>query len=340
MMKTFDIVGCEKFTDISQKQEYKKLMLTDEQKIQISGLLQQFPTLLATEKLSDAYIVHFPNGVDGHLMNYAKGGVGTPIQDNTGNIIAHASLEKNNAGLIAIAQGFAVMSIITSQYFLTEISHQLKELSKSIDKILEFLYGDKKAELIAEVSFTKYAYENYASIMACNEQRTATISSLQAARKVAMKDIEFYMSDLNDTVSETSDLQECVDKAFRIKSCLELSMQLHVMSNLLEIYYSQNFENTHIQWIENNVVEYLIKCEKRMLSGFSKLSASIHDFKNGPLKKIDKIALGDVVNDVIDSFGSGRESDMHKQFLSALHSMDKDMKCYIDKDANVYLKTS
>lgn len=273
-------------------------------------------------------------------MNYAKGGVGTPIQDNTGNIIAHASLEKNNAGLIAIAQGFAVMSIITSQYFLTEISHQLKELSKSIDKILEFLYGDKKAELIAEVSFTKYAYENYASIMACNEQRTATISSLQAARKVAMKDIEFYMSDLNDTVSETSDLQECVDKAFRIKSCLELSMQLHVMSNLLEIYYSQNFENTHIQWIENNVVEYLIKCEKRMLSGFSKLSASIHDFKNGPLKKIDKIALGDVVNDVIDSFGSGRESDMHKQFLSALHSMDKDMKCYIDKDANVYLKTS
>ncbi len=165
-MKTFDIVGCEKITDISQKQEYKKFMLTDEQKIQISGLLQQFPTLLATEKLSDAYIVHFPNGVDGHLMNYAKGGVGTPIQDNTGNIIAHASLEKNNAGLIAIAQGFAVMSIITSQYFLTEISHQLKELSKSIDKILEFLYGDKKAELIAEVSFTKYAYENYASIMA------------------------------------------------------------------------------------------------------------------------------------------------------------------------------
>ena len=40
MMKTFDIVGCEKITDISQKQEYKKLMLTDEQKIQISGLLQ------------------------------------------------------------------------------------------------------------------------------------------------------------------------------------------------------------------------------------------------------------------------------------------------------------
>ena len=71
-------------------------------------------------------------------------------------------------------------------------------------------------------------------------------------------------------------------------------------SNLLEIYYSQNFENTHIQWIENNVVESLIKCEKRMLSGFSKLSASIHDFKNGPLKKIDKIALGDMVNEVID----------------------------------------
>lgn len=339
-MKTFDIISCEKITDISQRQEYKKLMLTEEQKMQVSGLVQQFPALLAAETLSDAYVVHFPDGVNGRLMRYAKGGFGTPIQDSHGKVTAHASLEKVDSGQIALTQGFAVMSIITSQYFLTEISHQLKELNKSIDKILEFLYGDKKAELIAEVSFTKYAYENYVSIMSCNEQRVATISSLQAARKVAMKDIEFYMSDLNDTVSETGDLQECVDKAFRIKSCLELSMQLHVMSNLLEIYYSQNFEEAHIRWIENNVVEYLMKCEKRMLSGFSKLSASIHDFKNGPLKKIDKIALGNMVNEVINSFGSGRESDIHKQFLSALHSMGKDMKCYIDNDANVYLKTS
>ena len=46
----------------------------------------------------------------------------------------------------------------------------------NIDKILEFLYGEKKAELMSEVSFVKYAYQNYGSIMGCNPQRIATIS--------------------------------------------------------------------------------------------------------------------------------------------------------------------
>ena len=62
---------------------------------------------------------------------------------------------------------------------------------------MDFLYGDKKAELMSEISFTKYAFENYASIMAHEAQRAATITSLQSAKKVAMNDIEFYIHDLN-----------------------------------------------------------------------------------------------------------------------------------------------
>lgn len=79
-----------------------------------------------------------------------------------------------------------------------------------MDKILEFLYGDKKAELLSEVSFIKYAYENYSSIMGHNEQRVATIASLQDAKKVAIKDIEFYMCDLDSTINSKSSIDELV----------------------------------------------------------------------------------------------------------------------------------
>lgn len=335
----FEVESCDKIVDISQRREYKKLNLSANQKIQINGLMQQMPTLAVTNTMSNAYILHFPEGISGSLMHYKNGGYGVAIQGTDGKIVAHASLEKMQTQT-AIMQGFNVMAIASGQYFLSEINHELKELSKTIDKILKFLYSDKKAELIAEVSFTKYAYENYHSIMSCDEQKMATIGSLQSARKVAMKDIEFYMSDLNDTTTDTSDLPTSVEKAFQIKSCLELSMQLHVMSSLLEIYYSQNFDKNYTEWIENNVVEYLAKCENRMLSCFSKLSASIHDYKNSPLKKINKEELAEKVNKVIDSLGTGKESDMRKQFRSTLHSMDKEMKYYIDQDANVYLKTS
>ena len=54
---------------------------------------------------------------------------------------------------------------------------------------------------MAEMSFIKYAYENYSSIMSHEEQRIATITSLQEAKKVAMKDIEFCINDLEMTVS-------------------------------------------------------------------------------------------------------------------------------------------
>lgn len=336
-MKSFEITNCDKIVDISQRKEYKKLNLTEAQKIQIHGFLQHVPAIAASETIANAYLLHFPEGVVGELMKYKDGGFGTPIFGTDGNIVAHASLEQMEMKAMTM-RAVTVMSIVSSQYFLAEINHELKELNKSIDKILEFLYSEKKAELIAEVSFTKYAFENYASIMANNEQKMATIGSLQSARKVAMKDIEFYMSDLSDVVSDTSDLSGTVKKSFQIKSCLELSMQLHVMSNLLEIYYAQNFDESYIKWVENNVVEYLSKCENRMLSCFSKLSASIHDYKNSPLKKINKEELGKCVENIVELLGTGKESDMRKQFRATLHSMKKDMSYYVDQDTNVYLK--
>lgn len=338
-MKTFEITDCNNIIDISQRKEYKKINLSQAQKIQISGLVEQLPMLAVTTTMSNAYVLHFPEGIHGELINYKNSGFGTPIMGTDGKIVAHASMEQLTTHVV-VMQGLTAMSIVSGQYFLTQINQELKELNKSIDKILEFLYSEKKAELIAEVSFTKYAYENYSSIMLNNEQKMATIGSLQSARKVAMKDIEFYMSDLSDVVADTSDLLTTVKKAFQIKNCLELSMQLHVMSNLLEIYYSQNFDDTYISWIENNVVEYLAKCENRMLSCFSKLSASIHDYKNSPLKKLNKEELSENVEAVIETLGTGKESDLRKQFRATLHSMQKDMEYYIDREANVYLKTS
>lgn len=57
------------------------------------------------------------------------------------------------------------MSIASGQYFLSEINNNLSAINQKADKILEFLYGDKKAELMSEVSFVNFAYQNYNSIM-------------------------------------------------------------------------------------------------------------------------------------------------------------------------------
>ncbi len=53
--------------------------------------------------------------------------------------------------------------------------------------------------------------------MGHNEQRAATIVSLQEAKKVAMKDIEFYLCDLDSTINSKSSIDELVTNAFQIK---------------------------------------------------------------------------------------------------------------------------
>lgn len=185
------------------------------------------------------------------------------------------------------------MASVSGQFFLAQINRELKTMNQNIDKILEFLYSDKKAELISEVSFVKSAYQNYSSIMEHEHQRFATLVNLQEAKKVAIKDIEFYMSDL-DSASNTksgSDITFLVDKMVQIKECLELVMQLYSMSSLLEIYYAQNYNSDYISNIEENSVIYISKFEKHILSDFSGLLNDIRRLKEPPLKKIDRPAL-------------------------------------------------
>lgn len=212
----------------------------------------------------------------------------------------------------------------------------------NLDKILEFLYGKKKAELMSEVSFVKYAYQNYGSIMEHETQKTATIGSLQNAKKVAMKDIEFYMSDLDSTVNskDNSDITALVEKAFQIKESLELSMQLYGMSSVLEIYYAQNHEPRYIKYIEMEISSYIDKCEKRMLSSFSVLSKCLSDHKSRPWGKIDKSSYEKSVGEFVDSLGTGEESALRKSLRSVLQAATQTKEFYLRNDGTVYLRAS
>ena len=341
--ENFEVVPCERIGDIESRTGFKKLDITPAQKIQMGGLLQQMPAALATGALGDAYILRLPEGISGacHPMQYKTGGYGTPFQGPDGKIVGHGSLERLSSQAAVLGM-FNIMSIASGQYFLAEINSELKIINQKMDKILEFLYGDKRAELMAEISFTKYAYQNYISIMEHEQQRLATIISLQEARKVAMKDIEFYMLDL-DSIANTkgnSDIEDSIAKAAKVKECLVLSMQLYSMSSLLELYYAQNYDATYISNLEEDIIAYVSKCESRMLSDFSMLKTLVLTDKETVLKKVNKPILLEQIGSVIDLFGEGKESDMRKSLRTALHASEKKAEYYVGENGDLYLKTA
>lgn len=334
----FDIKACD---DISTQKNLTKLEISSAQKIHTSALFQQIPSMIASNTLANAYVMHLPEGISPtNLMHFANGGVGNSYFGEKG-IAGQAPLYSLQSQAI-IMGAFTAMSIASGQYFLSEINSNLTAINQKADKILEFLYGDKKAELMSEVSFVNFAYQNYNSIMTNDTQRTATIVNIQEARKVAMKDMEFYISDL-DALSKTkdiSDLDSFVNEAFRIKECLQLAIQLYSMSNILEVYYSQNMDDTYLKYVEKDILTYIDKCEKRMLSDFSAIQMRVANYKSSPLRKIDKSEYEKQVNDIVDLLGNGEELIKRKPLQSVLQSYQKEAVYYLDKDGDVYFQTA
>lgn len=336
----FEITPCENALDFEDSNRFKKLELGTAQKIHLSAFAQNILPAIATGTVANAYIVKFPEGLPHTLTALNQGGVGSMIREN-GKFVGSASFYAMSAQA-ALMGAFTAMSVASGQYFLSQINNEMRMMNMKLDEILEFLYGEKKAELMAEMSFIRYAYENYVSIISHEQQRIATITSLQEAKKVAMKDIEFYINDLEKTVSykpkDYSELEARTEKSFLIKESLELSQQLFVMSSMMEVYFAQNQDTEYLKSVEKDMLAYIDKCDKRMLGSFSTLKGMINGYKARPMEKIDKSICEKRVADVVDSLNSGEESDMRKVVRSTLRVSTKSTEYYLNNNGEIFIK--
>lgn len=336
----FVLAPCEGAFNFEDKSRFAKLKLSSEQAIHIQGLIQHAPNMLASGVLANAYTVKFPEGLPHTLTALKQGGVGSMIRGESGRFVGSASFYSTTTAA-ALMGAFTVMSVASSQYFLAQINNQMRMMNLKIDEILEFLYGDKKAELMSEMSFLQYAYQNYGSIMSHDVQRMATVVSLQGTKKVAMKDIEFYISDLDASVSRRAkdfeELQQNVDRTLQIRESLSLSQQLYVMSSMMEIFYAQNLDSEYLDSLEHSLLAYIDKCDKRTLGSFSKLEGQVSAYKPKPMEKVDKAEVEKKIRAVVDSLNSGEESELRKRVRDTLHSADKSTEYYLSSNGNVYV---
>jgi len=341
----FDITPYEGNINFDDSSKYTKLELSTAQKIHINALLQQLPSAVIAGKLPQMYTITFPEGLPHTLMQLKNGGFSTSIIGMDGKIAGVASLAPMVAEA-AILGVFTVMSVITGQFFLFQINKELKKINQTLDKIVEFLYGDKKAELLSEISFVKCVHENFNSIMMQEQQRIATISGLQQSKKVAIKDVEFYMCDLENTVNDIQEYKNVgteIEHCFQSKDCLELSIQLYIASTLLEVYYSQNHDKNYIKYIEDEMWNYIRKSEKRMLKSFSSLQTIINHTKPYKIKDknnnvMDKDNLQQQCNKVVQVLENEDVTSIQKLIHSALYTVTKKVEYYIRNNGDVYSK--
>lgn len=329
--------------DLNNGQKYIKLEPTQGQKIHVSALMNQLPALVGMDTLSKTMVLRFPEGIQGTLMQLkSNGGYTTTLRSlDTGKINGTAWLESTNPQMVCLG-AFTAMSVVSGQYFLSQINSSLEQISSGIDKILEFLYGDKRAELLSEVNFIRFAHENYKSVMEHGEQRIATLISLQNAKKVALKDIEFYLSDLSSTITDkkSGDISSTVPKMVRIKDCLDLSLQLYTMSNLLEVYYSENYDHDYISFVQSEASVYISKCEKKELNCFGQLQHLLAGTKDGLFAKVSKTDYIQQVDAIVAELEASFNSPLQVTLQSGLAEVMKEKCFYLNEDGDVYIKKS
>ncbi len=330
----------ENFANIDSNPGYVKMDVAPRALSQISAMLRQNAVSSLGDTLANAYVVTFPAGLPQALTPLKQGGYSTALLKD-GRWAGSASLYPL-ADVAVLVDALNALSFATGQYFLTQINSELDIIKLALDSVLKFLYGDKKAELMSEVSFVQYAYKNYAYIMGQETQRLATIVSLQESRKVAMKDIEFYIGDLAAVVDMTAgaDIVSMVDKAFQIKESLDTAMQLYVSSGILEAYYAQNFDAAYIGNVESTMTAYISKCEKQMLSSFGVLCGFVHAYKPVPLKKVPIEELRQRADSAMTELKNIEESPLRVSLRSALHAEVKKTEYVIGANGVTYLKIS
>lgn len=340
----FEITDCSREVDLSNEHRYKRLEMNPVAKLSWNMLINQLPALTSAVTMHDAYKVVFPLGLPHTLTQLNQGGFGSMIKWADGKFAGTASLHPLQIQT-ALTGIFSIMSIAVGQHYLTDISSKLKLINMKMDKILDFLYGDKKAELISEIDFIRYAYNNYNSIMTNEQQRLATITNLQNAKKVAMKNIEFYISDLESTertdAKNYDSFKDTANNVFLIKESLDMAIQLLVTSSLMEVHYSQNYNVEYLRSVKDETLWFIERYNTRVISTLNRLNGR-NDGYNKPglldkFAKVDTARLGTQITEIISTFKTGEESPMRKLVTASITNLSAATEFYIDKNYNVYI---
>ena len=329
-----EILPCEVPYNFEDTSQFQKLSFPEEACVRLNSLLQLAPTVAAADALSKTYVLRFPEGVQGVLMRLKQGGLSTVMVGGDGRIVGTASLIEAGTEMVNLMNIFTAASFATGQYFLAHISTELSEIRKSIDDVLKFLNDDKRSQLIAELTFVKYAASNFSSIM------------LSDSKIAAVSNIEFYTTQLEDKIASKKSgkpSEQCA-AVLQAKQTLDLAMQLYVMSSVMEVYYSQNWNKLYLENTHNDMKQVLTSSKNRMLRSLSAFGTTIQDAHKDVKvigMSIPKGGYSEVENELfktIDELSNKTELPLLELADDALQSPKKETRLYMTSNGEVYQK--
>ena len=179
---------------------------------QIGMMFQQLPGL-ASHALSyhGTYRVYFDKSLG--VLQQAKQGDGflraNVVQAGANNkITGQALLKSASMGPLVANAVFSALSMVTGQYFLSEINSKLSSIDKKVDGIRQFLEMEKISGLWANEEYLQQVVRDFKSIQENEYLKQATIIHLQQIRSDSLANTNFYASSFQIKKEELQQLKK------------------------------------------------------------------------------------------------------------------------------------
>ena len=258
-------VGVHVNTDLSVFEANKEGYIKIDKSIvgKVDAVMQQLPQIVLNKAYSgDVYRVVYDKGV-GVLQKSAQhpgmllGNVVSPDANN--KIRDVALLSELSMGPQMVSGVFSAMSMITGQYYMTQINNNLGQIEEGVAAIQKFLEDDKKSQLESEEEFLKQVQQMLPFILDNESQKQSTITSIQKIKIDSLAGINFYkrqINDLKDIDVKKDKAEEVISNIQRISFLISeywYSLYLYSFASCLEPVVAQNFDIDYIAFVKTDV---------------------------------------------------------------------------------------
>lgn len=259
--------GVQVSTDMISFEKEKNSYIKVEGEIvgQVDAIMQQLSQIMFNKvNTKDVYRVVYDKGL-GVLQKSAQypgqllGNVVDPSSNN--HIKDVARLQELAVGPQMVNGIFTAMSMVTGQYFMSQINSDLGKIEASICEIQKNLEDDKKSKLRSSEEFLKMTQNTIGFILDNEVQKQSTLSAIQKIRLESRAGIEFYRMQINDLkdISVNKDKPEEVINNMQ-KICFLISeywysLYLYCFSLYLEPVVAQNTDSSYLSMLENEMIQ-------------------------------------------------------------------------------------
>lgn len=235
---------------------------------QIGMMFQQLLGLAAhAVSYQGTYRVYFDKSLG--VLQQAKQGDGflraNVVQAGTNNkITGQAFLKAASAGPLVANTVFSALSMVTGQYFLSEINGKLSQIEKKIDNIQQFLENEKRSELFANYYFLQQAIQTFEFIQSNDCQKQATIHQFQRIRIASNANLNFYSTAFQQKKTELINLKSNTPKNIKkipgvineigdIVLLYKFALYTYSLAYYLEIMLSGNMDSKYINIVKKEI---------------------------------------------------------------------------------------